>query len=312
MIRSIHPKIVMPRALVPGDKIRFVSSASTPNRADVEASVELLESWGYKADIGKHAFNKHAYLAGTDEERLSDFNDALNDSDVRAIFATRGGKGSYRIADRLDFECARLDPKYLVGFSDVTILQMALCNQGVGGGIHGALKAEDWDAPHVSDFMSLKQLLTGHDDVVVTSDCENETKLLTTGGIAEGMLVGGNLDMIATAAGWALPNLNGCLLLIEAVSMYLGQVDRQFSMLIKGGYLDGVAGLALGQFTDIKPSGALTIVDLLREHLLPLGVPILGGLPLGHGAAAQRIAMGWPTVLNADEGTLKVRRVFAK
>lgn len=138
MIRNIQPQIVMPRPLEPGDKIRFVSPASPPNREDVEASVALVESWGFKADVGRHAYNKLNYLAGTDDERLSDFNEALNDPQVRAIFATRGGKGSYRIADRLDFGRARRDPKFFVGFSDVTILQMALWKQGVGGGIHGA------------------------------------------------------------------------------------------------------------------------------------------------------------------------------
>lgn len=308
MIRDTHPQIAMPRALEPGDKIRFVSPASPPNRADLEACVELLENWGFQADIGPHAFNKLNYLAGTDDERVSDLNDALNDPQVRAIFATRGGKGSYRIADRLDFDCARRDPKFLVGFSDVTILQMALWNQGVGGGIHGALSAKDWDAPVASDGISLKDLLMSQCDVDLAAEGENETISLTTSGIAKGPLVGGNLDMIATGAGWALPNLEGSILLIEAVSMYLGQIDRQLSMLIKGGYLDGVAGLALGQFTGINPSSALTIVDLLREHLLPLGVPILGGLPLGHGTGAQPISMGFPTTLDANNGVLTVSR----
>ena len=309
MIRNTQPQIVMPRPLEPGDKIRFVSPASPPNREDVEASVELVESWGFKADVGRHAYNKLNYLAGTDDERLSDFNEALNDPQVRAIFATRGGKGSYRIADRLDFDRARRDPKFLVGFSDVTILQMALWKQGGGGGIHGALNAADWDAPEAPGGISLKDLLSGHSEVGLAADPANETMSLTTSGVADGPLVGGNLDMIATAAGWALPNLNGCIVLIEAVNMYLGQIDRQLSMLIKGGFLDGVAGIALGQFTGIKPSGSLTIVDLLHEYLTPLDVPILGGLPLGHDVGAQRIAMGYPTRIDAEHGILTVNRL---
>lgn len=308
MIRNTQPQIFMPRPLKAGDKIRFVSPASTPNREDVEASVELVESWGFRADVGRHAHNKLNYLAGTDDERLSDFNEALNDPQVRAIFATRGGKGSYRIVDRLDFDCARRDPKFLVGFSDITILQMALWGQGIGGGIHGALNAADWDALEGSGRISLKDLLTGHSDVGLAVDPANETFPLTTGGRADGPLVGGNLDMIATAAGWALPNLSGCILLIEATNLYLGQIDRQLSMLIKGGFLNGVAGIALGQFTGIKPSGALTIVDLLREYLSPLDVPILGGLPLGHDIGAQRIPMGFPTTLDAEHGILTADR----
>lgn len=311
MILKTISYISEPRLLEPGDKIRFVSPASTPNQDDVEASVELLESWGFRADVGKHAFKKLHYLAGTDDERLSDFNEALRDPEIRAIFATRGGKGSFRIADRLDFNCARRDPKFLVGFSDITILQMALWNQGIGGAIHGALNAQDWDNSEVSGKIELKELLTGNNQVTLAAHSDNETDLLTTDGTAVGPLLGGNLDMIATAAGWALPKLNGCILLLEAVNLYLGQIDRHLSMLIKGGFLDGIAGVALGQFTQIKPSGKFTILDLLQEHLSPFGVPILGGLPLGHGAGAQRFPMGRETILDADNRFLQVKQVLA-
>ncbi len=112
--------------------------------------------------------------------------------------------------------------------------------------------------------------------------------------------------MVATGAGRALPPLQGCILLLEAVNMFLGQVDRQLTMLRKGGHLNGVAGIAIGQFTDFKPSGTLTIIELLREHLMPLGVPILGGLPLGHGESSLSIPMGYPTILNANGGALTV------
>ena len=300
--------IAMPSALAPGDKIRFVSPASTPNREDVEESAKLLEGWGFRVDFGANAFRKLNYLAGTDEERLSDFNEALRDPDVRAIFATRGGKGSYRIADRLDFEAARRDPKFVVGYSDITILHMALWKQGIGGAIHGGLSGEDWTPPTTATGMSLKDLLTGTDDIALKARPDEETIALTTEGKVEGPLLGGNLVMIATAAGWALPNLEGCILLLEAVNMFLGQVDRKLTMLRKGGYLRGVAGIALGRFTDFKPSGSLTIVELLQEHLSTLGVPILGGLPLGHGEGAQRIPMGCHTVLDAGDRQLTIYR----
>jgi muramoyltetrapeptide carboxypeptidase len=305
---SSKPNIAMPSRLVPGDKIRFVSPASTPNKEDVEASAELLRSWGFRVDFGPNAFRKLNYLAGTDEERLSDFNDALRDRDVRAIFATRGGKGSYRIADRLDFAAAKLDPKFVVGFSDVTILHMTLWKHGVGGGIHGALSEEDWSGPGSANGTPLKELLTNTDGVVLSAQAEEETIILTTGGKVEGPLVGGNLDMVATASGWALPNLDGCILLLEAVSMYLGQVDRLLTMLRKGGHLNGLSGIALGQFTDFNPSGSLTILDLLREHLAPFNIPILGGLPLGHGKGSHRIPIGCRTLLDADSRELRIFR----
>lgn len=307
MDTQIRFDIASPRPLRPGDKIRFVSPASSPDRGGVEASAKLLEGWGFVVDFGENAFEKLNYLAGTDAQRLGDFNTALRDPEVRAIFATAGGKGSYRIADQLDFAAARRDPKFVVGFSDITILQLALWRNGVGGAIHGALQGDERDWQASAGTAPLRDLLTGTEASVLATVADETTFGLTTRGRVGGPLVGGNLDMVTTGAGWALSRLDGCILLLEAVNMYLGQVDRQLSMLRKAGHFDGVAGIALGQFTEFKTSGTLTIAELLREHLAPLGVPILGGLPLGHGAGARCFPMGLQTVLDADRGELRVR-----
>lgn len=298
--------VVFPRALQPGDKVRFVSPASPADRGEVEGAAGILRGWGFAVDFGEHAFDHLHYLAGTDEHRLSDFNQALRDPEVRAIFATRGGKGSYRIADGLDFGAARSDPKFVVGYSDITILQLALWKQGVGGAIHGALQGDARDWQGTAGSAPLKAILTGTTTTILAARNEEGTAELTTTGIARGPLVGGNLDMIATAAGWALPKLAGCILLLEAVNMFIGQVDRQLSMLAKGGHLNGLAGVAVGQFTDFKPNGTLTINDLLREHLGRLDVPVLGGLPLGHGPDARCVSMGRPSVLDVDRRALTV------
>ncbi|WFU07833.1 LD-carboxypeptidase [Rhizobium sp. CB3090] len=141
--RAETDRILTPPLLRPGDKIRFVSPASPPDRGLILKQVEILRGWGLDVDFGEHAFCKHGYLAGTDEERLADFNAALRDPEVRAIFATRGGKGSYRIADRLDFEAVRRDPKFLVGFSDITILHLSLWTHCRQVGVHGALFVND-------------------------------------------------------------------------------------------------------------------------------------------------------------------------
>ena len=298
-----HATLIPPR-LKRGDKVRFLSPASTPDREQVMWRAKILEGWGLRVDFGEHAFDKLSFLAGRDDERLADFNAALNDKDVRAIFATRGGKGSYRIADRLDFEAARRDPKFIVGFSDITALLLALDRNCGLVGIHGSLM--DQAAAHPTNA-SLRRLLMESGDVVLAARPGESTAALTTGGQADGRLVGGNLDTIAACAGWALPRLDGAILLLEAVEMQPGQVDRQLTMLRKAGHLDGVAGIAVGQFTGFKPfSGGLTIVDLLRDHLEPLGVPILGGLPVGHGEDWLPVLLGAPAVLDASLGMLTV------
>ncbi len=294
--------IVCPRPLVPGDKVRFVSPASTPEREPIEQAAELLRGWGFEVDFGKNAFNKYAFLAGTDEERLSDLNEAIREPSVRAIFATRGGKGSYRIVDGVDFEAWRRDPKVFLGYSDNTIIHMAMWKHGIGGGLHGALRREDADLS--SARVSVHAMLTGAPTVRLESATEAVTSVLTTHGTAQGPLLGGNLALLATAAGWALPKLDGAILLLEAINMGPGAVDRDLTMLRKAGHLDGVAGVAVGQFTDFERPPL--IMEILRQHFAAMNVPVLGGLPLGHERTAVTVPLGRVATLDADAGLLTV------
>jgi muramoyltetrapeptide carboxypeptidase len=291
--------------LRPGDRIRFVSPASTPERERVMRAAAMLRDWGLRVDFGAHAFDQRGYLAGSDGDRLADFNDALRDPDIRAIFATRGGKGSYRIADRLDFAAARRDPKPLVGFSDITVLHLSLYRALGLPGLHGALMATK---PDSANARSLRQALMTDAPITIAARDDEPTGVLTTSGTARGRLLGGNLDAIAISAGWALPPLNGAILLLEAVDMFLGHVDRQLTMLRKAGHLDGIVGVALGQFTGFAPIKGTTILDLLGEHLQASGVPVLGGLPLGHGEMPLCTWIGTDAVLDATAGTLTVAR----
>ena len=295
----------VPRKLSPGDKVRFVSPASTPETEAVLSRARILESWGLTVDFGQHVYAARGYLAGSDDERLSDFNEALRDPSVRAIFATRGGKGSYRIADRLDFGAAARDPKFVVGFSDITALHLSLLKGAGLVGLHGAL-TDDSGVFSTLNMEALKRaLMEPAEEIVLRSRPEEPTARLTTRGSAIGPLVGGNLDMVATTAGWALPDLGKSIVLLEAVNMAIGQVDRHLTMLRKAGYLDGISGVALGQFTGFRSEGELTVFDVLREHLEPLDVPVLGGVPLGHGSDALCIPIGLTVVMDADAGELR-------
>lgn len=302
---SNHEPAIVPRRLMLGDKVRFVSPASPPDEEQVFRRAKILQGWGLEVDFGEHAFRKGAYLAGTDEERLADFNEALRDPDVRAIITTRGGKGSYRIADRLDFEAARRDPKFVVGFSDITILHLSLWKHCRLVGLHGALMDNGSGGIPEETTASFRSALLTSEPLTLHTRDEEPTSTLTTSGTAEARLLGGNLDMIPTAAGWALPNLSGTILLLEAVDMHLGQVDRQLTMLRKAGHLSGLAGIAVGQFTRFKSSGEFTVIDLLRDHLGQLGVPILGGLPLGHGDRPMSVPVGGIAFLDTDSRKLQ-------
>lgn len=299
--------VVRPAPLQTGDEVRLVSPGSPPNRDDVLQTQRTLESWGLEVTLGENAFNRYGYLAGTDSERLSDLNHALRDPSVRAIVATRGGKGSYRIANHLDFAAARADPKFLVGFSDITVLHMSLWKHSRVVGLHGALYVDETtgDIP-CPRSESLRAALMSEGPTVIASRQDESTSQLTTTGTARGPLLGGNLDIIATGAGWALPDLRGAIVFIEAVDLYLGQVDRQLTMLRNAEHFDGIAGIAVGQFTKFSSSKGITIIALLRDHLSRFGVPILGGLPLGHGDRPETVPLGAMAVLDTQAGTLVV------
>jgi muramoyltetrapeptide carboxypeptidase len=263
--------VTKPLKLTPGDTVRLVSPASTPTGDGVTRGIALLESHGLRVELGRHVFDKFGYLAGRDVDRLADINDALNDPSVRAIIATRGGKGAYRIADGLDSSATRVDPKLLIGFSEVTILHLALWHHAGVPGIHGAC----WDVEQFGEAsaQSFKRAILTTDAVTVCSNSSEPAAAMTTCGQARGILLGGNLDMIATAAGWALPSLKGTILLIEDGEKGLGHIDRNLPRLCKAGHLNGILGIAIGQFTGFNTSCGWTVVDVLRERLSPLGVP---------------------------------------
>jgi muramoyltetrapeptide carboxypeptidase len=300
--------------LQPGDRVRLVSPSSAPDREAVARFSAILEGWGLAVDVGPHAFDRLAFLAGTDEHRAADLNDALRDPATRAVFTTRGGKGAYRIADRLDFDAARRDPKPLVGFSDATVLQLALWKHARAPSVHGP--DASWAASHASptSVESLRAALMEAGPVVLHADPRAETAALTTRGQAAGVLLGGNLDLIATAAGWALPSFADAILLLEDVDRWLGHLDRVLTMLVNGSHLRGVRGVAVGHFTRCLSAGEWSYLDVLRDRLGRLGVPILGGLPVGHDPDARAVPLGAAATLDTAGGTLTITRnyVFAR
>ena len=300
----MHSNVSLPRRLSPDDRVRLVSPASTPSRDGVAQGVATLEALGFKVELGRHVLDQHGYLAGADEDRLADINDALRDKGVRAVIATRGGKGAYRIANGLDFAALRTDPKPVVGFSETTNLHLAIWKHCRVPGIHGApWNPEQFGQPTADSF---RQALTTTDPVIVRASSHEVTVELTTHGSAEGILLGGNLDSIAGAAGWALPDLDGAILLIEDVEKGLGHIDRHLTRLINSGYLRGIRGVAVGQFTSFKEASGWTIIDVLRDRLSRIGVPVLGGLPIGHGERPIAIPVGTVAVLDCESKTLTV------
>lgn len=287
-----------------GDLVCFVSPASPPKPECIQKRADLLRAWGLRVEISTHAFEKLGYLAGTDEHRLADLSDAFLDPKVRAVFATRGGKGSYRLAHGLPFEAISRDPKPIIGFSDITCLQLALYRACQNPSIHGALTS--YPDGNLSDIaaQSLRNTLMGDACVSVVADSSIASAALTTTGKATGILLGGSLTMLASSAGWALPPLEGAILLIESDGIAIGQFERDLTMLVRAGHLDGIAGIAIGHVSRTPPNPPITAEEILRRNLRGFNVPILAGLPIGHHPDARSVIIGAETMIDADAGTL--------
>jgi muramoyltetrapeptide carboxypeptidase len=313
-VNSVHvAQTVQSPRLRPGDRVRIVSPASPPTREGVARGVELLTSWGLQVEVGDHVFDRWGYMAGHDEDRVADLNSAFRDPGVRAIITTRGGKGAYRIVDDLDIDAVRRDPKPLVGFSDITHLHLALWARCGLASLHGPFAnwSDEWSGP--GSAQALRSALMTTAAIVVRQDPGEVTAAVTVAGTASGVLVGGNLDAIRTETGAGLPSLRGAILFLEhQMGTGLGEVDRALTQLTRSGSLNGLRGVVLGQFLGFEqtagdPSlGGWGIVDVLHDRLTRLGVPVLGGLPVGHGLHPPTIPLGTQATIDTATGTLTV------
>jgi muramoyltetrapeptide carboxypeptidase len=248
------------------------------------------------------------FLAGSDEDRLADINDALRDPGVRAVFSTTGGKGAYRIAHALDFAAAIRDPKPLIGYSDITILHLALWRECHLAGFHGPYVG--WDHGYYGDDAAdhMRRALMETEPITIRQDPREITSNIVIDGAATGILMGGNLGMIGRAVGWACPSFAGAILLIEAIDTFIGGIDGTLTQLRRSGCLDGLKGVAVGQFirsAEPKP-GKWSVIDVLYDQLGALGVPVLGGLPIGHGPRPRTIPLGTMATLDTTARTLTI------
>ncbi|WP_422736186.1 S66 peptidase family protein [Micromonospora sp. WMMD729] len=298
---------VRPPVLRPGDTVLLVSPSGPTSPERVARGVELLTGWGLRPIPAPNAYARHGYLAGTDDLRAADLNAAFADPAIRGVICTRGGYGAQRIVDAIDMAAVRRDPKVVAGFSDITALQLALWRGARLAGVHGPGAAWRDERTPLRSAESLHAALMTTEPVTVEAVPTEETFDVRVPGRATGTLLGGNLCLIAASIGTPdLPDLTGAVLLIEDVQEPPYKVDRMLTHLRRAGALDGLAGVAVGQFTDCGDGWDTTIVDVLTERLGDLGVPVLGGLPIGHGQDQLTVPVGTEALLDTETNTLTV------
>jgi muramoyltetrapeptide carboxypeptidase len=273
-------------------------SPSGPTRPErVARGIELLTDWGLRVVTAPNVYERAGYLAGTDEQRLADLNLAFADPTIRGVLCTRGGYGAQRIVDGLDLAAVRADPKVVVGFSDITALQLALWRGAGLATVHGPGAAWVQERTGPQSAESLRRAIMTTEPAVIAARPDEETAPVRMGPAVTGTLLGGNLC------------LNGVILLLEEVAEPPYKVDRMLLQLRRSGALTGLAGVAVGQFTECADDWPVSIVDVLTEQLSTWGVPVLGGLPIGHGQDQLTVPVGVPAVMDPSAGTLTVQPV---
>lgn len=281
-----------PPFLIPGDKVAIVAPARKVSPDEIETGVNKLRSWGLEVVFGEHLFGDCNQYSGTDQERTSDMQAALDDPGIKAIIAARGGYGTVRIIDSLDFSAFRINPKWIVGFSDITVLHSHIqTNLGIET-LHACMPYTF--PPDGSDSLStetLRKALFGE----ILSYKFQATGLSVTGE-AEGILAGGNLSILYALNGTPSDlDTKGKILFIEDLDEYLYHVDRMMMNLRRSGKLSGLSGLVVGGMSGMNdntvPFGK-TPEQIIYEAVAGYHYPVCFGFPAGHLEDNRALILG--------------------
>jgi muramoyltetrapeptide carboxypeptidase len=265
-----------------GDIIGIVSPAGfIKDGEDLTNAINLLNSWGLKVEIGKSVFNKYHHFAGTDAERIDDFQQFLDDDSIKAIWCARGGYGSVRIINELDFSKFKKNPKWIIGYSDITVFHHVMHSLELES-LHAIMPTSiDSILNSKSAIESLQKVLFGVElDYKFSSNKHNKL------GSAKAKIVGGNLSLIASMLGtkYALDTKDK-ILFIEEIGEYKYQIDRMFQSLKLNGYFEHCKGLILGGFTNVKvndPLFGMSIEELILATVKEYNFPVCFDFPAGH------------------------------
>ena len=276
----------LPRRPAPGDTIAVIAPASAPREpGHLSAGVANLERLGFRVDTGRASYDPTGYLAGSDVDRVNELNAVLRRTDVDVVLCVRGGYGSLRILRDLDYAAARAHPKLLVGYSDITALHMALYRHAGLPGLAGPMVASDFHEPDSETIASFQNILSGSVPIDLSGPA-GEPLVPVRPGRAEGLLLGGNLTLLARLVGTPfLPNLEGAILFFEEIGEEPYRLDGLLAQLQLSGILERLGGVVIGAITEWEPKHTrptLSVEDVLDHYLGQLACPVARGLLFGH------------------------------
>ena len=307
--------MIYPKPLKKGDTIGLigVSGAMRPStRENVELIADKVKGLGFQVKLDESVGQVYGYLSGPDQVRADAINRMFADPDVDAVYCVRGGYGTLRILDRLDYDLIRKNPKPFIGYSDITSVHIALNMRCGLVTFHGPMPSSD-DLSSEADSFSRESLLRALMMESPLGRIENPKGVplqCIQKGEAEGQLVGGNLTLVAAAMGTPYDlDTKGKILFLEDIGEKFYSLDRMLSKLRLGGKFDDCSGIVLGTFTDCVeeyPEYSLTLEEIIRDVVMPCGKPIVGGLQAGHCSPKITLPLGASCRMDAGSGLLEL------
>ncbi len=288
-----------PPYLKNGDRVAIVSPAGKISRPVVERAISLIREQGFEVETGEHLFNEEGVFAGGDSDRAYDMQNAIDNKNIRAIFCSRGGYGSLRTHNLLNWSAFFKKPKWIIGFSDITVFHAYLVKHCIPS-IHGVMPAFfEHDGAVTGSFLMTMDLLRGQ--IPKYSFIPHP---LNRPGQAEGVLTGGNLSVLFSLRGTPLDiSPHGKILFIEDVSEYRYHLDRMMTNLKTGGILKQISGLIVGNFTEMKDGDTCYAKDsyeIIREAVDCYRYPVMFGFPAGHQLPNLPLILGSRVTLNVS------------
>lgn len=303
--------ILKPHAIKKGDVIGIVAPASAPTDQEViETGAEYFERLGYHVKFGTNVRAMRGYLAGTDEQRAHDINAMFADASVKAIVAVRGGYGTPRLLDLLNYPLIKKNPKIVVGYSDITALQLAIYRKtglvtfsGPMAGIEMARGIDPFTEEH------FWRMLTSTKKAGVVHNPDDQPFTCVQKGKTTGVLLGGNLSLICSITGTPyMPHFKHSILFLEEVEEDTYRFDRMLCQIHLAGILQNANGIVIGELTDVKPSDMtkphLTTDEVVDDYFGTLAKPIVRGLVYGHVPRKLTMPIGITASMDATRGTL--------
>lgn len=286
--------LIQPPYLKAGDTVAIVAPSGIlkSREGEVQQAVALLKSWGLHAVVGKHVFNQADHFAGTDEERCADLQNAMDDPKISAIWCARGGYGTVRILDKLDYTEFRKNPKWVIGYSDITALHNQLHNKGFQS-LHALMCVS-----LTKDISEIKETVATFKSAIYGKP-ENYTlkgSKYNRVGETSGELVGGNLTMLHTMLGSETSiDTSGKILFIEEIGEYKYHIDRMLQSLKRAGYFDNLKGLVVGDMSKLRKNTTLwgtSVEQLILDALADYDFPIAFNVPAGHEKDNRALVLG--------------------